>query len=176
MTNSEQVRITYRQLLSFFIPLGISSALVTISHVIINSTLARSAHPEFIIASYALPMSILGITERPAVLLRQTCSALVRDRVSFRAMSLVSLCGLGGNGRDKFSLFTGRCSILPSSPSLPSHRLMLFWEKRRTFRSPSLPSASPRAWRSWYRAFSRTFIKSCSTSIGKIRSRSSVSP
>ncbi|MCZ8512064.1 multi antimicrobial extrusion protein MatE [Paenibacillus filicis] len=95
MTNIEQVRITYRQLLSFFIPLGISAALVTISHVIINSTLARSAHPEFIIASYALPMSILGITERPAVLLRQTCSALVRDRVSFRAMSLVSMYVLG---------------------------------------------------------------------------------
>ncbi|UUZ93866.1 hypothetical protein LJK87_04025 [Paenibacillus sp. P25] len=40
-------------------------------------------------------MSILGITERPAVLLRQTCSALVRDRISFRAMSLVSAYVLG---------------------------------------------------------------------------------
>jgi hypothetical protein len=91
MSNNLETKVTFRQLLAFFIPLGISASLVTISHVIINSTLARSAHPEIIIASYALPFSILGITERPALLLRQTCSALVRDRVSFRAMSIVSL-------------------------------------------------------------------------------------
>ncbi|NHN31271.1 multi antimicrobial extrusion protein MatE [Paenibacillus agricola] len=84
-------RVTFRQLLAFFLPLGLSASLVTISHVIINSTLARSASPEIIIASYALPFSILGITERPALLLRQTCSALVRDRISFRAMTVVSI-------------------------------------------------------------------------------------
>ncbi|WP_281886039.1 multi antimicrobial extrusion protein MatE [Paenibacillus sp. YYML68] len=87
--------VTFRQLLAFFLPLGIAASLVTISHVIINSTLARSVQPELIIASYALPMSILAITERPAVLLRQTCSALVRDRISFRAMQIVSLYVFG---------------------------------------------------------------------------------
>lgn len=91
MSNDPETKVSFRQLLSFFIPLGISASLITISHLIINSTLARSAHPEIIIASYALPFSILAITERPAILLRQTCSALVRDRVSFRAVSIVSL-------------------------------------------------------------------------------------
>lgn len=90
MSSHPEQQVTFRQLLTFFIPLGISASLVTISHVIINSTLARSTNPEIIIASYALPLSILGITERPAVLMRQTCSALVRDRVSFRAMSVIS--------------------------------------------------------------------------------------
>ncbi|MFD2115552.1 multi antimicrobial extrusion protein MatE [Paenibacillus yanchengensis] len=79
------------QLLSFFLPLGLSSTLVTISHVIINSTLARAPNPEFIIASYAIPLSFTTLTERPLILLRQTCSALVRDRVSFRALSNMSL-------------------------------------------------------------------------------------
>jgi Na+-driven multidrug efflux pump len=82
--------VTYKQLLYFFLPLGLSATLVTLSHVIINSTLARADNPALVIASYALPMSLLGITERPAVLIRQTCSALVRDRISFRAMSVVS--------------------------------------------------------------------------------------
>ncbi|PZE20974.1 multi antimicrobial extrusion protein MatE [Paenibacillus xerothermodurans] len=82
--------VSFGQLLTFFVPLGISSSLITISHVIINSTLARSAAPEVIIATYALPLSVLGITEKPALLMRQTCSALVRDRISFRAMSVVS--------------------------------------------------------------------------------------
>ncbi|KIL42536.1 multi antimicrobial extrusion protein MatE [Gordoniibacillus kamchatkensis] len=78
-------------MLSFFVPLGVSASLVTLSHVIINGTLARSAEPERIIAGYAIAMSLMGITERPAVLLRQTCSTLVRDRRSFRAMRLVAL-------------------------------------------------------------------------------------
>lgn len=90
MNEPESNRITTKQLLAFFLPLGLSSTLVTISHVIINSTLARSPDPEFIIASYAIPLSFIALTERPVVLLRQTCSALVRDRISFRAMASVS--------------------------------------------------------------------------------------
>ena len=92
MTEFTERRPTMRQLFAFFIPLGLSASLVTISHVIINSTLARSANPEFVIASYAIGLSMLGIIERPAILLRQTCSALVRDRVSFKAMSTVAVC------------------------------------------------------------------------------------
>jgi hypothetical protein len=84
------------RLFAFFIPLGLSASLVTISHVIINSTLARAAEPETVIASYAIGLSMLGIIERPAVLLRQTCSALVRDRISFKAMSAVAACLLIG--------------------------------------------------------------------------------
>lgn len=92
MTGSTQSSfVTYKQLLYFFLPLGISATLVTLSHVIINSTLARAADPALVISSYTIALSLLGITERPAVLLRQTCSALVRDRVSFRAMSAVSI-------------------------------------------------------------------------------------
>ncbi|WNQ09760.1 multi antimicrobial extrusion protein MatE [Paenibacillus aurantius] len=83
------------RLLAFFLPLGLSASLVTISHVIINSTLARSSTPELVIASYAIAMSLLAITERPAVLLRQTCSALVRDRISFRAMRTVAYVVFG---------------------------------------------------------------------------------
>lgn len=84
------------QLFAFFVPLGVSASLVTISHVIINSTLARSSDPEVIIASYAIGLSMLAVIERPAILLRQTCSALVRDRTSFKAMTNVAVCLLIG--------------------------------------------------------------------------------
>jgi Na+-driven multidrug efflux pump len=90
MSNSdENVRIS--RLLSFFLPLGISASLVTFSHVIINSTLARSQSPEMTIASFTIAMSVFTITERPAVLLRQTCSALVKDQTTFRMMSRIML-------------------------------------------------------------------------------------
>lgn len=88
--NQAAAGVSFAKLFAFFLPLGLSASLVTISHVIINSTLARSAQPALIISSYAVAMSLIGIAERPAILLRQTCSALVRDRVSFRAMSTVS--------------------------------------------------------------------------------------
>lgn len=86
----EESGVKLSQMFAFFVPLSLSASLVTISHVIINSTLTRAERPEEIIASYAIAMSLLGITEKPAILLRQTCSALVRDRISFRAVSRVA--------------------------------------------------------------------------------------
>ncbi|MGF7045804.1 O-antigen/teichoic acid export membrane protein [Paenibacillus sp. DS2015] len=82
--------LSWRRLFSFFVPLGISASLVTISHVIINGTLARSDYPEIVIASYAIAGSMLTITERPSTLLRQTCSAVVKDRNSFRALMYIT--------------------------------------------------------------------------------------
>jgi progressive ankylosis protein len=79
-----------KTLLLFFIPLGLSAILVTLSHIIINSTLVRGENSEYIIASYAIAMSLFGITERLGGLLRQTCSSLVRDKNSFKLMSTFS--------------------------------------------------------------------------------------
>lgn len=79
--------LSMKSLFIFFIPLGLSASLVTISHIIINSTLVRADHSEFILASYAIAMSLFGITERLGNLLRQTCSSLVRDKKSYKLMS-----------------------------------------------------------------------------------------
>ncbi|MFC4401572.1 multi antimicrobial extrusion protein MatE [Gracilibacillus xinjiangensis] len=79
-------KVSFRTLLFFFIPLGLSASLVTISHVIINSTLARASDPAIVIASYSIAMSVFALLERCAVILRQTCSTLVRDRVSYKLM------------------------------------------------------------------------------------------
>jgi hypothetical protein len=89
--------VTLRRLFLFFIPMGISVLLINLSHVIINGTLARSSNPEIILAGYALAMSLLVVTEKPAVLFRQTCSALVRDRLSFRAVRRVSFFVFGAS-------------------------------------------------------------------------------
>ena len=90
LSQPEKQSVSMKRLWAFFLPLGISAILVTISHVIINSTLSRAAEPERIIASYAIAMSLLAITERPAVLLRQTCSTLVRDKRSFKSTLTVA--------------------------------------------------------------------------------------
>jgi progressive ankylosis protein len=79
--------LSMKSLFIFFIPLGLSASLVTISHIIINSTLVRAENSEFILASYAIAMSLFVITERLGNLLRQTCSSLVRDKDSYKLMS-----------------------------------------------------------------------------------------
>ncbi|GAA0302787.1 Na+-driven multidrug efflux pump [Gracilibacillus halotolerans] len=85
-----EVNLSFQTLLFFFIPLGLSAGLVTISHVIINSTLARAPDPSVVIASYSVAMSIFGFMERCAVILRQTCSTLVRDKLSYLLMRNVA--------------------------------------------------------------------------------------
>ncbi len=84
--DSLEQNVSFRTLLYFFIPLGLSASLVTISHVIINSTLARAPEPAIVIASYSVAMSLFALLERCAVILRQTCSTLVRDRISYKLM------------------------------------------------------------------------------------------
>jgi progressive ankylosis protein len=78
--------ISYRQLSAFFIPLGVSASLTSVTHVIINGTLSRGENAVFIIACYAVALSLFGIIERPMIVFRQTSSALVTDRKSFKLL------------------------------------------------------------------------------------------
>jgi len=71
--------------------------LINLSHVIINGTLARAENPTMVLAGYALAMSLLTLTERPAILLRQTCSALVRDKISYRAVRYIGFFVFGAS-------------------------------------------------------------------------------
>ncbi|WP_431800482.1 multi antimicrobial extrusion protein MatE [Halobacillus andaensis] len=81
-------RLTYKQLCAFFIPLGFSASLTSITHVIINGTLSRGENAAFIIACYAVAFALFGIIERPIIVFRQTCSALVKDVQSFKALAV----------------------------------------------------------------------------------------
>lgn len=81
-------RLSYGQLSAFFIPLGVSASLTSITHVIINGTLSRGEHAAFIIACYAIAMSLFSILERPMIVFRQTSSALVTDKRSFKLVSI----------------------------------------------------------------------------------------
>ncbi|MCP3028955.1 multi antimicrobial extrusion protein MatE [Halobacillus sp. A5] len=86
--NAGKGRLTYKQLCAFFIPLGFSASLTSITHVIINGTLSRGENAAFIIACYAVAFALFGIIERPIIVFRQTCSALVKDMQSFKVLSV----------------------------------------------------------------------------------------
>ncbi|MEW9668315.1 multi antimicrobial extrusion protein MatE [Ammoniphilus sp. 3BR4] len=82
--------LDYKTLFRFFVPLSFSATLVTLSHVIIHSTLARAENAAVVIASYSVAFSLFGVLERSAVIFRQTSTALVRDKISFYAMAKVT--------------------------------------------------------------------------------------
>ncbi|MBM7570837.1 multi antimicrobial extrusion protein MatE [Aquibacillus albus] len=81
--------MSYKQLFAFFIPLGVSASLTSITHVIINSTLSRGDNAAFIIACYAVAFALFGILERPIIVFRQTSSVLVKDLRTFKAVSRI---------------------------------------------------------------------------------------
>lgn len=80
--------LTYKKLSAFFIPLGVSASLTSITHVIINGTLSRGENAAFIIACYAVAMGVFGIVERPMLVFRQVTSALVKNHRDFKLVSI----------------------------------------------------------------------------------------
>lgn len=87
----QPTRFTYGNLAAFFIPLGFSASLTSLTHIIINGTLSRGENAAFIIACYAVALSLFGIVERPIIVFRQTCSTLVKDRPGFKKLNMFML-------------------------------------------------------------------------------------
>ena len=77
---------TLGNILLFFIPLALSASLTSVSHVIINGTLSRAESAELIISNYAIAFSLFSIMERPALVFRQTSSALAKERSTFQSL------------------------------------------------------------------------------------------
>lgn len=77
---------TLGNILLFFIPLALSASLTSVSHVIINGTLSRAESAEVIISNYAIAFSLFSIMERPALVFRQTSSALAKGKAAFQSL------------------------------------------------------------------------------------------
>lgn len=88
---SQRAGLSYRQLSAFFIPLGISASLTSITHVIINGTLSRGEDAAFIIACYAVAMAVFGTLEKPMIVFRQASSTMITDKRSFKLLSVFFL-------------------------------------------------------------------------------------
>lgn len=124
--NQVKNEYTLLKMLAFFIPLGLSASLTSITHVIINGTLSRADDAAAIIAIYAIAFSLFAIIERPVLVFRQTSSALVKGTASFQSLRSVFItvmagifivCGIIGFtpvGNWVFlSLFDAEVSMLP---------------------------------------------------------------
>lgn len=74
---------SYRQIAAFFLPLALTSLIMSLSHTVVNAGVARTPEPEIALAAYALARSIVRIIENPMFMVRQTVVSLTRDYHSF---------------------------------------------------------------------------------------------
>lgn len=75
------------RIIFFYVPMGASSLLAALTHVIINGVLARSDQPDVTLASYAVALSLSFLIDLPMNVIRQASSKFSRDRTSFRAVA-----------------------------------------------------------------------------------------
>lgn len=80
---SNQRLITTGQLLVFFLPLAVSSALITASHSLYNAGIARLSRPELYLASFAVAKSLYQMIQFPTMTSRQCIAGLSLDSHSF---------------------------------------------------------------------------------------------
>lgn len=71
----------------FYLPMGTSSLLAALTHVIINGVLARSAEPDVTISSYAVAVSLAFLIDLPINVIKQTSSKYSRDQTSFKTVA-----------------------------------------------------------------------------------------
>ena len=74
---------TIKTQLKFFIPLALTSALISVTHSLFNAGLARIDSPEIYIAAFQVAKGLLQVIQNPISMIRQTVSALVYDEESY---------------------------------------------------------------------------------------------
>jgi Na+-driven multidrug efflux pump len=97
MTQTNQASLpTYRRLLLFFIPLALSSSLMTLEPLIINTALSRAPRSELTLAAYDVMFGISLVIEAPVIMLVSASTALSRTKAAFRRLVRFALAlGVG---------------------------------------------------------------------------------
>ncbi|MBP1309507.1 Na+-driven multidrug efflux pump [Paenibacillus sp. 1182] len=78
-----------KKIVSFYVPLGISSLIAALTHVIVNAVLARSEHPSFTLSSYAVAVSLCLLLETPLTAVRQMTTKFGYDRKSIHSIGIL---------------------------------------------------------------------------------------
>jgi hypothetical protein len=80
-----------KELLLFFIPLGVYSMIMMTSHSVMNSGVSRALNPEIGLAAFAVTMNIMNMFASPCFTSRQMLVALAHDKKSLKITRNVML-------------------------------------------------------------------------------------
>lgn len=81
---NKKEKATYGGLLRFFIPLAIMPMMISMTHTIINASLARLPLPEMSIAIFTVVKSITNIANAPTIMSRQLIVSLIDSKKNYR--------------------------------------------------------------------------------------------
>lgn len=76
--------VSYRRLITFFLPLAATPFLISMTHNIINATLARLPSPELTLAVFTVVKSFSNAIKAPVLVSGQVSTALADSRQSYR--------------------------------------------------------------------------------------------
>jgi progressive ankylosis protein len=85
-TNPKDSRLTYRQILLFWMPLAATWLMMSLEGPFLAAVIARLAEPKYNLAAYGITFSLALIVEAPIIMLLSATLALVKDTHSFRKM------------------------------------------------------------------------------------------
>ena len=77
-------KVTYRQLINFFTPLAVLPVMISLTHTVINSALARMPLPELSIAIFTVVKSIVSIINSPTMMSRHLIVSMVNDKSNYK--------------------------------------------------------------------------------------------
>lgn len=80
-----------KELLLFYVPLGMYTMIMMSTHNVINSGIARAPNAELNLAAYAVTMTIMNIFASPCFVTRQMLVALAKDKESLKVSRNVIL-------------------------------------------------------------------------------------
>lgn len=76
-------KLTYRQILIFWIPLAATWLMMSIENPILTAIIARMAEPKFNLAAYGVAFSFALLIESPVIMMMSASTALVKDYRSY---------------------------------------------------------------------------------------------
>ena len=89
LAQSQPARLSfpsYRHLFLFFIPLALSSSMMTLEPLIVSAALSHAVNSEVTLAAYSVMFGIALVIEAPVIMLVSASNALARTRDAFRKL------------------------------------------------------------------------------------------
>ncbi len=82
-TTKTEIELNYGKLLKFFLPLGLTPLVISVTHSIVDAAIARLPYPVISLAVYGVVKSMTHMIASPTIMCRQLFISMVDDRDSY---------------------------------------------------------------------------------------------
>lgn len=83
VSKTEEEGISLLEQLLFFVPLGATSLLISVTHSLFNAAIARLPNPELYGSAFQVGKSLMQVVQNPVAMIKQMMAALIKDKESY---------------------------------------------------------------------------------------------